>query len=197
MLGDGSARVVLYILGYVVPAYHCFKAIELNQADKTREWSIYWLLLALFTTAERLFLDIFIFWLPFYYEAKVLFVLYLWHPKSQGALYLYGAFVKPFLLSHEGHIDEYVNEAKTWLQDFLAAHFQRLTQLLQSKFHLILAALQNVQQAKVEEVKQSNTRQPRRSASGKIKKVQSTKRKASFDADLLNELPDVPTTKIE
>ena len=31
-----------YILGYVVPAYHCFKAIELNQADKTREWSIYW-----------------------------------------------------------------------------------------------------------------------------------------------------------
>ncbi len=74
--------------------------------------------------------------LPFYYEAKVLFVLYLWHPKTQGALYLYGAFVKPFLLSHEGHIDEYVSEAKTWLQDFLAAHFQRSDlqkQSLQSK----------------------------------------------------------------
>ena len=68
--------------------------------------------------------------LPFYYEAKVLFVLYLWHPKTQGALYLYAAYVQPFLLGHEGQIDNYMNEARTWLSDFLAAHFQRCIKYL-------------------------------------------------------------------
>ena len=32
-----------------------------------------------------------------YYEAKVLFVLYLWHPKTQGAAYLYSSMLQPFL----------------------------------------------------------------------------------------------------
>ena len=58
-------------------------------------------------------------------QAKVLFVLYLWHPKTQGALYLYTAYVQPFLVGHEGKIDTYISEAKTWVSDFLAAHFQR------------------------------------------------------------------------
>ena len=74
----------------------------------------------------------------------MLFVLYLWHPKTQGALYLYGAFVKPFLLSHEGHIDEYVSEAKTWLQDFMAAHFQRY-RLIQSIHKHLRAFVSKIQ----------------------------------------------------
>lgn len=31
-----------YILGYLVPAYSCFKALEQKQTDRTGEWCIYW-----------------------------------------------------------------------------------------------------------------------------------------------------------
>ena len=73
---------------------------------------------------------------PLYYEAKVLFILYLWHPKTQGALYLYTAYVQPFLSDHEALVDEYVQEAKTRVSDFAAAHFQRYTEHIPA--HLFL-----------------------------------------------------------
>ena len=43
----------------------------------------------------------------------------------------------------------------------------------------------------------SKSRQPRKSSSSKSKKSAAVKRKPSMDDDLLNDLPDVPTTKIE
>ena len=41
--------------------------------------------------------DRFVFWMPMYSEAKVGFVVYLWHPRTQGALYIYEMFLLPFL----------------------------------------------------------------------------------------------------
>ena len=49
--------------------------------EKLRGWCIYWLVLATFTVFERI-TDAFLFFLPLYHEAKVAFVVYLWHPKS-------------------------------------------------------------------------------------------------------------------
>ena len=48
----------------------------------------------------------------------------------------------------------------------------------------------------MKEVKQSN-KQPKRAGSGRIRKGQSTRAKSFSDDDLLDELPDVPTTKID
>ncbi|KAK9863268.1 hypothetical protein WJX84_007345 [Apatococcus fuscideae] len=75
MLGDFSCRVLLNVFGFVLPAYNCFKVIEARDDEALRGWCIYWLILAIFTTTERMLLDMFIFWVPLYYEAKFLFVL--------------------------------------------------------------------------------------------------------------------------
>lgn len=148
--------------------------------------------MALFTTVERLLLDWLVFWLPLYYEAKVLFIIYLWHPKTQGAMNIYNSTVRPFLVSHEATVDQYIQESKTWMSDFLAAHFHRLTQFLQSKAHVAVAALQQVQHAKKEKEDDK-----------KLVRSKSTKSKSSNRTPViarkpsLEDLPSVPKTGME
>jgi receptor expression-enhancing protein 1/2/3/4 len=47
-----------------------------------------------------------------YNETKVLFVLWLWHPRSQGAPYCYAALLAPLLQRHEPEIDRRLAEAQ-------------------------------------------------------------------------------------
>ena len=48
-------------------------------------------------------------------RAQVAFVTYLWHPRFQGALYVYDIFLAPFLAKHERGVD-----------DVLATMFERV-----------------------------------------------------------------------
>lgn len=117
------------------------QALEMHKKspEKLRGWCIYWLVLATFTVFERI-TDAFLFFLPLYHEAKVAFVVYLWHPKSQGALYIYDKFVAPTLSKHEGLIDRKIEETQAKVGDVLFtyskmgyAYVQKMTlQLLQS-----------------------------------------------------------------
>ena len=74
---------------------------------------MYWIVFALFTSAE-LFADFFLsFWFPFYYELKIMFLLYLLLPATKGSSLLYRKFVHPALLSREQKIDELIEAAQT------------------------------------------------------------------------------------
>ncbi|CAK0784227.1 hypothetical protein CVIRNUC_007431 [Coccomyxa viridis] len=145
MLGDFSCRVILNIVGFVWPAYQNYKTISQKQTEATQEWCMYWLMLALFTVSERMVLDMLVFWVPMYYEAKVLFVLYLWHPKTQGAAYLYSSMLQPFLARNEGAIDQCIEELKTAFFDYAASYFQKLVNFVQSNAHSIIYQLQQLQ----------------------------------------------------
>lgn len=39
--------------------------------------------------------------LPLYYEAKLVFVVFLWHPSTQGSMIVYDKYVRPLLASNE------------------------------------------------------------------------------------------------
>ena len=45
-------------------------------------------------------------WLPFYYTAKLMFLLWLQLPYFRGALFLYERYVKLFFQQHEHEIDD-------------------------------------------------------------------------------------------
>lgn len=62
--------------------------------------------------------------LPMYYTAKVAFVIYLWHPKTQGAISLYTHTVKPLLQQNEALIDQYFEGGKAWLADSVSGNFR-------------------------------------------------------------------------
>ncbi|GJN40690.1 hypothetical protein PR202_gb29951 [Eleusine coracana subsp. coracana] len=106
MMGGFLSRVLLLAFGYAYPAYECYKTVELNkpEIEQLIFWCQYWILVALLTVLER-FGDFTISWLPFYSEAKLMFFIYLWYPKTKGTTYIYGTFFKPYISQHENDID--------------------------------------------------------------------------------------------
>lgn len=61
---------------------------------------MYWIVYAFFTCIET-FTDIFLSWFPFYYEVKVIIVLWLLSPATKGSSTLYRKFVHPMLTRRE------------------------------------------------------------------------------------------------
>lgn len=100
---------------YVFPSYLCFKHIAAKSSpsalNDAKLWSVYWVVVALWTCLERL-LDVSIFWLPLYCEAKVAFCLYLWHPSTRGAEFLYYGVIEPLFLANEDRFDHWIENSK-------------------------------------------------------------------------------------
>lgn len=122
-------RAVLSLVAYVLPGYHCFKALEKRKPDELREWCEYWLVVAAFASVERL-ADVILWWLPMYHLLKILFVVYLWHPKTQGAIFIYRQTVQPFLAQHEIQVDRVVDEASAMMNRHVDAYFSRVYGML-------------------------------------------------------------------
>lgn len=96
--------------------------------------------MGLFTVGVQIS-DRFIFWVPMYCEAKVGFVVYLWHPRTQGAMYIYETFIAPFLAKHEPDIDRHLDETRTSVGDVAVRHSQAAANFVRDKFAQVLAAL--------------------------------------------------------
>ncbi|XP_037504316.1 receptor expression-enhancing protein 1 isoform X3 [Rhipicephalus sanguineus] len=100
------------LFGVLYPAYASYKAVKNKDVRSHLQWMMYWIVFALFTCIET-FSDIFIsFWMPFYYELKILFVLWLLSPATKGSSLLYRRFVHPQLVQREQDIDELIEKAK-------------------------------------------------------------------------------------
>ncbi|XP_024944434.1 uncharacterized protein LOC107271421 [Cephus cinctus] len=108
-------RVFTYVLVYPIfrlvfgtlyPAYASYKAVRTKNVKEYVKWMMYWIVFALFTCAET-FTDVFFsFWFPFYYEIKIILVLWLLSPATKGSSILYRRFVHPALSRREAEIDE-------------------------------------------------------------------------------------------
>ncbi|XP_030247985.1 receptor expression-enhancing protein 1 isoform X1 [Sparus aurata] len=117
------SRLVVLVFGTLYPAYSSYKAVKSKDVKEYVKWMMYWIIFALFTTVE-VFTDMFICWLPFYYELKIAFVVWLLSPYTKGSSVLYRKFVHPTLSSKEKEIDDYIGQAKDKSYDTLV-HFGR------------------------------------------------------------------------
>ncbi|XP_023707717.1 uncharacterized protein LOC111864597 isoform X2 [Cryptotermes secundus] len=100
------------VFGTLYPAYASYKAVRTKNVKEYVKWMMYWIVFALFTCAET-FTDMFLsFWFPFYYEIKIILVLWLLSPATKGSSILYRKFVHPMLSRREQEIDEYIAKAK-------------------------------------------------------------------------------------
>lgn len=138
-MGGFLSRVLLLAFGYAYPAYECYKTVELNkpQIEQLIFWCQYWILVALLTVLER-FGDFTISWLPFYSEAKVLFFVYLWYPKTKGTTYVYGTFFKPYISQHENEIDRNLLELRARATDMVVLYFHKAASVGQNTFFDVL-----------------------------------------------------------
>ncbi|CAN6301550.1 unnamed protein product [Urochloa humidicola] len=139
MMGGFLSRVLLLAFGYAYPAYECYKTVELNkpEIEQLIFWCQYWILVALLTVLER-FGDFTVSWLPFYSEAKLLFFVYLWYPKTKGTTYIYGTFFKPYISQHENEIDRNLLELRARATDTAVVYFQKAASVGQNTFFDVL-----------------------------------------------------------
>ncbi|XP_061758048.1 receptor expression-enhancing protein 2 [Nerophis ophidion] len=105
------SRVVVLSFGTLYPAYASYKAVKTKNVKEYVKWMMYWIVFALFSTAETA-TDLFLSWFPFYFELKIAFVIWLLSPYTKGSSVLYRKFVHPTLSNKEKEIDEYIAQAK-------------------------------------------------------------------------------------
>ncbi|XP_077466443.1 receptor expression-enhancing protein 2 [Stigmatopora argus] len=105
------SRMVVLAFGTLYPAYASYKAVKTKNVKEYVKWMMYWIVFALFSTAETA-TDLFLSWFPFYFELKIAFVIWLLSPYTKGSSVLYRKFVHPTLSNKEKEIDEYIAQAK-------------------------------------------------------------------------------------
>nr|CDJ80733.1 TB2 DP1 and HVA22 related protein domain containing protein [Haemonchus contortus] len=107
------SRAITLTAGTLYPAYRSYKAIRTKDVREYVKWMMYWIVFAIYTLIEAL-ADIFIsFWFPFYYQLKIVFVLWLLSPWTKGASILYRKWIHPTLSKHEQDIDALLEQAKS------------------------------------------------------------------------------------
>ena len=103
------------MVGFVYPALKSFQAIEHRSTSTTStdvtQWLIYWVVYSFFSIIE-VFIDILLYWIPFYYAFKIAFLLWAMLPQTRGAKFLYDSFLKDFLKSKESMMDRALRDAK-------------------------------------------------------------------------------------
>jgi receptor expression-enhancing protein 5/6 len=86
-------------------------AIETKNKGDDTQWLVYWVIFAFFSIIE-VFVDILLYWIPFYHAFKLAFLLWAMLPQTKGAKFLYDAFLKDFLKKNESRIDAAMADAK-------------------------------------------------------------------------------------
>ncbi|OBR12115.1 Protein YOP1 [Colletotrichum higginsianum IMI 349063] len=94
-----GGQLLTNFAGFILPGYYSLNALfTANKQDDT-QWLTYWVVFAFFTVAESL-VNV-IYWFPFYFTFKFVFLLWLALPTFRsGAEIIFNSFLTPMLAKH-------------------------------------------------------------------------------------------------
>lgn len=123
---DSSVTTIL------LPAYLSYKALRTNDPAQTHPWLIYFTILSLTLLFESWTLFI-IGWIPFYSWFRLIFLLYLVLPQTQGAKVLYLDYLEPYIVHHETQIDQFIGEVHAKLQQMGLGYLNTIIEYARDK----------------------------------------------------------------
>ncbi|KAK7468420.1 ER membrane protein DP1/Yop1 [Stygiomarasmius scandens] len=91
------AAPVSTFVGWALPAYLSFKAIESPSPKDDIQWLTYWVVFGAFTFVESIALRVVLYYVPWYFAFKTLFIVWLQLPYFRGAETAYHVVLKPVL----------------------------------------------------------------------------------------------------
>ncbi|XP_064474980.1 receptor expression-enhancing protein 5-like isoform X3 [Ornithodoros turicata] len=99
------AQFICNFVGFVIPAYASMRAIESTTKEDDTKWLTYWVVFALFSVVD-FFADGILRYFPFYWLAKIVFLVYCFFPARQNGSYvIYHRIIRPYFLKHQGAVD--------------------------------------------------------------------------------------------
>ncbi|ONH68134.1 Protein YOP1 [Cyberlindnera fabianii] len=90
----GIGQLLSNIAGFVIPGYLSLKALNTESTKDDTELLTYWVVFAFLNVIE-FWSKAILYWIPFYWFMKTIFLLYLSLPQFGGAQVVYGALIKP------------------------------------------------------------------------------------------------------
>ncbi|KAI6217385.1 Receptor expression-enhancing protein [Aphelenchoides fujianensis] len=105
------AQIIVNVVGFAYPAYQSVKAIRTPTTEDDTKWLTYWTVFAFFSLVDY-FANWVLCYFPLYWLAKILFLLYLYLPYTNGAVLLYANFLDGFITSCENSFHNHQQKAK-------------------------------------------------------------------------------------
>ncbi|CAA7267755.1 unnamed protein product [Cyclocybe aegerita] len=94
---NALAAPVSNLVGWGLPAYLSFKAIESPSPHDDVQWLTYWTVFGAFNFVESFALRLVLYYVPWYFAFKSLFIVWLQLPAFRGAQVAYFNVIKPLL----------------------------------------------------------------------------------------------------
>lgn len=90
----GIGQLLTNLAGFVVPAYYSIVALRTSRTDDDTQLLTYWVVFAFLNVIE-FWSSAILYWVPFYFLFKLVFLLYIGTPSTGGATLVYEHLVGP------------------------------------------------------------------------------------------------------
>ena len=91
----GIGQLFSNIAGFIIPGYYSLLALETTTTKDDTKLLTYWVVFAFLNVIEW-WSSAILYWVPFYYLFKTVFLLYIGIPATGGANTVYQTLIKPF-----------------------------------------------------------------------------------------------------
>ena len=111
-------NLITNLVGTIYPSFWTIKAIESKNKNDIKKWLTYWIVFGVFIIID--FFNIIIVKIfPYYFLMKIMFLIWLFMPGSNGCTVVYQLFVKKIFNTFEDSIDMYTDNIKNFTNEHI------------------------------------------------------------------------------